>query len=317
ATGKPWYQYVEDEFFKPLSMDRSITSVARLEDLGNFATPHKPIEGKSRPISWVNWDNMGAAGGIISSVKDMSQWIKLNLQNGLWQGDTLIHPMQQNILWTPHNNFVVSEKSKKDIPGRHFSSYGLGWGLYDYFGRMVVTHSGGYDGMYSRVMMMPDEKLGVVILTNSMSGITFPLAMKIVNDFIKEDRRDWSAEYLAKTSHDDRISQLKQARVNNTSPSIDEEDFTGTYRSDMLGEIKIVKNEDQLKLLFSNAPNLSATIMHWHYDTWQIHWDETHAWFDFGLLTVKTSNDLKVTELTLDVPNHDIFFDELTIIRQE
>jgi CubicO group peptidase (beta-lactamase class C family) len=45
--------------------------------------PHKPFEGETKSIPWVNWDNMGAAGGIISSATDMSNWMILQLNNGI------------------------------------------------------------------------------------------------------------------------------------------------------------------------------------------------------------------------------------------
>lgn len=313
ATCTSWDEYIKEKFIDPLGMNRTLTSTNQIEMGKNVATPHKPVNDRNLPIDWVNWDNMGAAGGLISSVNDMAKWMIFNLNNGVANGDTILHPDQQSILWTPHNNFVLKKESKKRIPGRHFTGYGLGWGLYDYFGRMVVTHSGGYDGMYSRVAMIPDENLGIVILTNSMSGITFPLIMKLINDFIDEDNRDWSQEYLNRpsSSNEDPIEMRKAGRIKNTKPSKPLEEYTGIFDAPMHSDISIQEEDGKLRLTFAKAPKLSATLRHWQYDTWEILWDETHAWFDFGTLKFLFDHNSKITGLEMDVPNYDIFFHEI------
>ncbi|MEM1136387.1 MAG: serine hydrolase [Bacteroidota bacterium] len=317
VTGKPWNIYIKETFFKPLGMERTITSTKQLAAKGNYATPHKPLSNIAKPIEWVNWDNMGAAGGIISSVNDMAKWVNLQLANGIFQGDTILHPTQQNILWTPHNSHVVSHTSKKNLPGRHFNAYGLGWGLQDYFGNMIVTHSGGYDGIYSRVMLVPDENLGIIVLTNTMEGIATPLSYYIVNAFIKKDQRDWSKEALEKSRKDNRrekeIAKRQATKIENTQPTHALAAFCGTYNDPMYGKIEVYEKENTLHINFEQAPLLSATLKHWHYNTWEIIWDKTHAWFDFGTLQFVLDNNLTVTNLKFDVPNYDIFFEELNM----
>ncbi|MEM8567022.1 MAG: DUF3471 domain-containing protein, partial [Bacteroidota bacterium] len=232
-------------------------------------------------------------------------------------GDTLLDPVQQNTLWTIHNNYTLSAASKERIPGRHFSGYGLGYGLQDYYGRMIVSHGGGYDGMYSRLAMMPDENLGVMVLTNSMSGISTPLTYAIFNLFIKEDQRDWVADFFRPQKEDERIIKLKEARKTGTKPSVDQSIYAGAYFADMYGDISIKEEVGNLKLHFSHSPDLSASLSHWHYDTWKIEWDQTHAWFDFGLITFELNENREVTGFNMNVPNGDIFFDEYTIVKQQ
>jgi len=315
VTGKPWDVFAKETFFAPLRMDRTIASTDELAEKENYALPHKSIDSKETVIDWVNWDNMGAAGGIISSVDDMAKWMQLQLNSGIWKNDTILSPVQQNILWTPHNNYVLSANAKQSLPGRHFSGYGLGWGLYDYYGNMVVTHSGGYDGMYSRVMLIPDQQIGIVILTNSMSGITSPLCYYILNSFIKKDNRDWSALALERSKqnnyHQDEIDKRKAVKKENTKPSLSLSTYTGTYSDPMYGQLQVSLENEKLKISFEKAPLLSAKLAHWHYDTFEIVWEDTHAWFDFGTLQFMLNNNLEVEEIKFDVPNGDIFFEEL------
>ncbi|WP_420316333.1 serine hydrolase [Ekhidna sp.] len=314
VTGEPWEAYVKKNFMNPLSMDNTVISVNDLPE--NTATPHKPtLENGTVPINWASWDAPSAAGGIISSSTDMAKWMMMNLNGGEWDGQQYIDKEQQNLLWTPHNNFKLSERSKESIPGRHFAGYGLGWSLMDYHGTMAVSHGGGYDGMYSRVMMIPDLKLGIVVLTNTMEGISTPIAFYIANQYLKKDMRDWSAEYLerarSRNGHKEDVDERMSARVMNTKPTVDKSEIIGVYNDPMFGDITVSEENGSLRMSFQSAPKLDATLEHWHYDTYQIKWDEEHAWFDFGTISLELDNNLKVEGIEFDVPNGDIFFHEL------
>ncbi|MDZ7606434.1 MAG: serine hydrolase [Cyclobacteriaceae bacterium] len=321
VSGESWDMFFQHRIFNPLGMKRTITSVKDLDGMGNFAVPHKIVDGKNVPIEWVNWDTMGPAGGIISSSTDMAQWLLFNLNSGIWKNDTLLNPGSQQLLWTPHNNFVVTEASKKVIPGTLFRGYGLGWGISDYFGNRVISHGGGYDGMYSQVALVPEQQLGIVILTNTMSDIADPLKNYIINAYIQKDQRDWSAEFLAKSKVPGKAEKLiktqREARVMDTKPTFDMADYAGDYYSDWLGAIHIVEDNDQLLLTFDHAPDLSAHLSHWHYDTWEIKWDKVHAWFDFGTIQFQYNAERKITGFEFNVPNYDIFFEEVKVEKIE
>jgi hypothetical protein len=304
----------------PLEMNNTITSTNDL--LSNYAIPHKPtIDKGTVPIEWANWDAAGAAGGIISSCNDIAQWMMMNLDGGNWDGKSLINKEQQNLLWTPHNNFKLSEAAKQSIPGRHVSGYGLGWSLMDYYGNLVVSHGGGYDGMYSRVMMIPDLKLGIVVLTNTMEGIAPPLAYYIANQYLQKDMRDWSKEALtrdrADNDHKNKVTERRKLRVPDTQPSKQLATYARKYTDHMYGDITVTIKGEKLRMEFQNAPELGATLEHWHYNTFEIKWDEEHAWFDFGTVNFDLSNNQNVLGITFDVPNYDIFFEELKMKRVE
>lgn len=321
ASGQTWDVYIDHTFLKPLGMTRTITSTKKLEAMGNYATPHKPVAENNMPIEWANWDNMGAAGGIISSSSDMANWLIFQLNNGIWEGDTILSPDVQNLIWTPHNNYTVSLKSKANNPGTNFQGYGLGWGVSDYYGNRLITHGGGYDGMYSQVAMIPELDLGIVILTNTMKGIATPLRNYIINQFIEREDKDFSAEALArlpeKSSMQKQIDAQHEARVMNTKPAFHLSKYAGKYQADMHGPIHVVYDGQQLFLNFERAPILTARLRHWHYDTWEIVWDNTHAWFDFGTIQFHHDNNMNIIGFEFDVPNNDIFFHELKVTRIE
>lgn len=322
VTGQSWDIFLREKILDPLQMNRTVTSIEKLNELDNIATPHKPIYGNDQPIAYTNWDIMGAAGGILSNINDMARWMILHLNEGMNQGETIFTRDVQIDMWTPHNNYRLDQNSRDFIPSRHFSGYGLGWGLSDYKGRMMVTHGGGYDGMYSKVTMIPDENIGIVVLTNSMKGVSTPLTLWIIDAMLGQTDRDWSMEYREITKKDEaykkqRVQKRKDARISGTTPSVDLSLFVGRYFDPMYGFAIVILKDGQLNLNFPTAPLLNAKLTHWHYNTYQIIWDNTHAWFDFGTVQFSMDNNNQVTGLMFDVPNDDIFFHELNMKKMD
>jgi CubicO group peptidase (beta-lactamase class C family) len=314
VTGKTWTQNVQDRILTPLAMNRTTCSLKGLVKLGNFATPHAYENELNIPIPWTNWEEVAAMGGIISSANDMCQWMIFNLNNGITATDTLLTPPSRNTLWKLHNNYTMDYTRKNDSK-THFSGYGLGWGLSDFQGRMKVSHGGAYDGMISSVTMVPDEKLGVVVLTNGLMAPTGAITNYVLDAFLGQPEKDWSSEMLGRAKagekRDTRIADRISKQVKGTKPSLDLEKYTGNYFSDIYGTIRVTLKDSLLRIYFEHSPELSASLEHWHYDVWKINWDKKQAWFSFGTVKFNMTNNLSVTGIDFDVPNNDIFFEEL------
>lgn len=314
VTNKTWGENVKQLILDPLDMNRTISSLKNLNKKGNYATPHGRTEESNYVIPWVNWGNIAATGGLISSVNDISKWMIFNLNNGVIGKDRLLSKKTRNMVWTPHNNFIVDHTSKNDF-NRHFNTYGLGWGLSDYHGRLKVGHTGGYDEMITAVTLIADENIGIVVLTNGMKSPIMAATYYALDKFLGVKTIDWSKKYLEKSNKnrasDTRISDRKAKRVLNTKPSVAIENFVGKYQSDIYGTISITNKNNQLKLEFEHSPLLSATLSHWHHNVWEIKWDYKQVWFSFGTIKIKTNNNLKVIGFDFDIPNDDFFFEEL------
>ncbi|WP_445381770.1 serine hydrolase [Robiginitalea sp. IMCC43444] len=315
VTGKSWGENVRERILEPLGMERTLYTINDLDKMGNFASPHAIKEGKNYPIPWTSWDNVAATGGLVSSVADLSKWMIFNLDHGITGTDTLLSKRTRNMVWTPHNNHMVDHTSENDFD-RHFNGYGLGWGLSDYKGRLKVGHTGGYDGMITALTLIPDEKLGVVVLTNGTKSPIMAATYYALDTFLDaESEKDWSADYLAAANRrinaDTRIAERIAKRVSNTQPSISPDAFAGRYHSDLYGELSIVQKDNNLKLEFSHSPLLSATLTHWHYNVWKLNWDHPQAWFSFGTIQIQTNNMMEVSGFAFDVPNDDFFFEEI------
>jgi CubicO group peptidase (beta-lactamase class C family) len=320
VSGKSWADYVREKFLNPLDMDRTITSTYDIASTSNVATPHKPEGEKCNPIDWVNWDNVGAAGGIISSAADMIKWMQFQLNGGINGKDTLFTKTQQLTMWTPHVNHPVSDRAREVYGGRNFNGYGLGWGTTEYHGKQMVSHTGGYDGMYSAVTMLPTEKIGIVILTNTMDGIGNLLSYEIIDRLLGLPQQDWKNRGLNqdKGHWADRAARIKQrtdARIMGTKPSMDVATMSGLYRCPLFGDIRILEENGKLTIDFVHSPQLKASLSHWHNDTYQLEWVEEQAWFEFGTVQIQTNNNGQPSGLLFDVPNDDIFFEEIKALR--
>ena len=242
-----------------------------------------------------------------------------NMNNGIIENDTLFTPESRNIIWKMHNSYIV-DHTKPNDSNTHFRGYGLGWGLEDYHGKLRVSHGGGYDGMISSVTMIPDEKLGVVILTNGMNAPTGAVTNYVLNAFLGLAEKDWSAQMLEQSKKrqagDKRISDRMDKRITGTKPSLPIEKYAGTFNAPIYGKIEVKPENGNLRLYFEHTPDLSATLEHWHYDVWKINWDKTQAWFTFGTVKFNMTNNLEITGLDFDVPNDDIFFEELKAVKE-
>lgn len=304
VSGKSWDDFINERIFTPLGMSSSSTTIRALASQNNVAAPHGKIEGKVQTISWRNIDNIGPAGSINSNVVDMAQWVRLQLSEGSYKGTRLI---SSGAMKEMHEQQTIIRKEPPWsllMPDANFLSYGLGWFLHDYRGRKVVQHGGNIDGMSALVAMIPEEKLGVVILTN-MNGTSLPTALmyKVFDAYTGAPAKDWSAE-LQKTlkgleaQGQAAQKKMEESRVKGTQPSLALEKYAGLYKDEALGDAKVALENDKLVL---RTPGFVADLEHWHYDTFRATFRNTvligKVLVNFTLNPQGKANELNVAEL--------------------
>ena len=321
VSGKSWSDFVRERILTPLGMNDTTTSVRDFKPGANVAKPHNESNGgKLRVLHHGNVDSAAAAAGLNSSAADVAKWLRLQLERGKFEGKQIFSPQQSWQMWQQYLAIPISESSARFNPTRHFYGYGLGWFLNDYHGRKVVSHGGGLDGMISQTAMMPEENLGLVVLTNSETPVNTIMQNKILEVFLSVPPRDWSAELLertkqGKTAEAEEEKKVLAARVTNTKPSLSLSNYAGNYRSD-LGDAVIAEENGKLVLRFPHAPNLTADLSHWHYDTFEIRWRPTTAYnFPRGWVTFTIDQNGKPDELKINQPNNDFWFYEYELRR--
>ncbi len=320
VSGKSWDDFIADRFFKPLQMNRSTTTISDFDELGNIAMPHTTNNDQVVSIPFMNWDNIGGAGAINCCVADMGEWLKLQLNQGKYNDKVIFSDESSQAMWSAHTVQNVSEGAKRLWPSLHFKAYGLGWSLFDYHGRKIVGHSGGYDGILSYTCLVPEENLGFVILTNRNSSLYYSLIYKILDTFLSDNTTDWSTKFLERTkSFEERKKQEKkekeEARVRNTNSSLKLSEYTGTYHCSLYGDVEVKLENRKLVLYFIPTPGFIGILDHWHFDTFSIKLKNTPS-LPEGSVQFILDTDGHANELRIDIPNPDFDFTELKLFRK-
>lgn len=321
VSGKTWAQFVTERILQPLRMNNTKTSVTLFKTGDNVAMPHNESGGRLRALPHGNVDGAAPAAGLNTSVADLSNWLRLQLGRGKFEGKQLFSERQSWNMWQPNISIPISEASAKFNPTRHFYDYGMGWFLQDYQGRKVVSHGGGLDGMISETAMMPEENLGLIVLTNSETPVNNIMQNEIFDVMLGVPKRDWSAEYLARTNQgkqaaEEEDKKIAAARVMNTKPSLTLANYAGNYAAQLYGAASVAEENGHLVLRFAQSPNFVADLEHWNYDTFQIHWRPSVSYnFPRGFVTFTIDKNGKTDEMKIDQPNNDFWFYELEFHR--
>ena len=168
ASGMPWAEFVRTRILQPLGMSETLTGFQGLDTRGNVATPHLEVRDTVHPIRYLDFDNIGPAGSMNSSVHDMARWLRAQLAGGTRpDGGRLVSEMQYREMLTPQ--FLIPQSQFYPVARLsrpNFTAYGLGWFMQDYRGRKVAMHTGSIDGMSALLAMVPEERLGMVVYLN-------------------------------------------------------------------------------------------------------------------------------------------------------
>jgi CubicO group peptidase (beta-lactamase class C family) len=277
AGGASWDSLVTQRIFRPLGMTSSNTSVRSLGGRANVATPHWSDGITATPIGWRNIDNIGPAGSINSNVLDMSQWLRFLLANGRVGTNQLLKPTTLREIESPQT--IVPSPDDTLAPSTHFHAYGLGIGMSDYLGVKVLSHTGGIDGMLSQVTLIPERRLGLVILTNTEghNNVYAAIARRIIDAYLGAPPRDWSAIMLAQVRAQEATQvatakRMEAARPKDTRPSVAPEHFVGRYGNEMYGEVSVATEGPHQVLHF--GAGFAGDLEHWANDSYKITWHD-------------------------------------------
>jgi CubicO group peptidase (beta-lactamase class C family) len=282
VTGKSWDDFVADRIFKKLGMASSSTRFSALASQPNKVTPHTRIPlntGTLRPVVWQKVDGIGPAASINSNVRDMAQWMKAQLAGGEYQGERLFSDAAQRQMWAPQMVLPAGGPPRGKTPRSKFSAYGLGWSISEYRGRKVVSHGGALTGMFSRLMLVPEEKLGVVVLTNSETAIGPALAFRAVDAFLGGPAEDWTAAYVeqareAEKRAAERVAKQEALRNKTSKPSLALSAYAGAYDCSLIGPATVSADGAGLRIALDKSDAGAGEAEHWQYDTFLIRWKD-------------------------------------------
>ena len=267
VSGMSWNDYIEKNILQPLHMDNSRAGFSRIPKSNkNWAIGHIPMDGKLNPF-FVNYlEDFRGAGAIASSVNDMSQWLLTQLAGGkMPSGEQLFSEKQQAQMWHPHITSMAS-KSAYEAYHQQFRGYGLGWSIEDYHGFKKLGHGGGILGMVSQVTLLPEKKLGIVILSNqqafsALSAVTH----EVLEDALELEDKDWVEELAKKhfASKQKAYANAKPDTPADYQPQLPNINYTGTLHDDWYGDVIIEQLDGKLRIDFTHTKRLKGTLEHY------------------------------------------------------
>jgi CubicO group peptidase (beta-lactamase class C family) len=301
VTGSTWEEFIQQRILTPLGMKEARLTAQGVAPGDNFAAAHAKVEGRLEIVARDTFDATNAAGGIVAGVADLARWMMVQLDSGRVRSAGTTSAGKEGRLWSAERTAEMwsgqTIMAPPDLPPSlaayrpNFLLYGLGWDLRDYRGRKLVTHTGGLDGMTSRTLLVPDAKLGIVVLTNGESPLSTALAWRLLDHHLGAPPADWTArlaEYVRVREAEAQEAERQAAgkRQRNSRPSLPPAAYAGHYTDVMYGNVTIANEDGRLVLRFDHSPALTGDLEHWHFDTFVARWRQRNipdAYVTFAL----------------------------------
>jgi CubicO group peptidase (beta-lactamase class C family) len=249
-----WDDYLKYHYFLPLGMKNTSTYYKDFMAQPNASKAYTLVNDKLTELEPANVDKLGPAGSVTSSVDDMSKWIIMQLANGKYNGKQIVPALV--IQKTRYPNTIVSKEQ----------TYGLGWFLEDANGKHVVEHDGGANGFLSKTVLIPEENMGFVILTNSDAQYLFEaLGKLLIREITGQKYYDYSPFYytgftMSTHAENSKIEELRKKAASYKTKPENYKKLEGTYSNKVYGKITIVAKDKFAEVSFEFHPQYKAKL---------------------------------------------------------
>jgi CubicO group peptidase (beta-lactamase class C family) len=311
-SGKPWGAAVRERILTPLGMQNTTTSVDVMRASANYSAPHSKINDKISVVKPMTVENAIGAVGINTSAADIARWMTMLLNEGrLEDGTQIISSQQIDELWTQQTPMRIrTPKPGLAATKANFAAYGLGFNLRDYKGRKIAMHGGALQGFYSTVLMVPEEKLGIAILTNAENSPAMAaLYWRILDQYLNVPASDWITLYAQQeaAAHQEELerqSKERTARAAKSSPSLPLAAYEGEYEDGWYGKVSIRREGGKQIMRFLRTPDLEGELQHFQHDTFIVRWKERNfnadAYVSFALNPDASIERVKMAPVSME-----------------
>jgi CubicO group peptidase (beta-lactamase class C family) len=315
VTGMSWEEFVRQRILAPLSMTRTRTGVADLRPGDRLATAHAVLGGRVRIVPLDTVDNIGPAASLISSVTDLAKWVSVQLDSGRAGKRRLWSAGQAREMWSSQTIMPIKDPHPSlAILRPNFAAYALGWRVRDYRGHKLVHHTGGLAGMTAKTTLVPDQRLGIVILTNGESSLYEALTYQLLDHFFGARPRDWVAAFQAaarreRAGADSQLGIVKRMRDTTSRPSLPLARYGGRYNDELYGDATIDLEDGGLVLRFSHSPAFVGDLVYWGNDIFRTNWRTPNLEDAFVVFTLKPEGAVEQFTMEAVSPLADFSYD--------
>jgi CubicO group peptidase (beta-lactamase class C family) len=295
-SGTPWEDFLRSELLEPLGMGRSNLSAADLRAEPDHATGYERRQGVVAPVPPRPMPAMTPAGGINSCASDLARWLLAQLGEGRVDGQAVMSASTVGYQHAPH--MVLPEDRTFPASTRH--AYGLGWMIGRYRDHRLVEHGGGIDGFLTECMLLPDDGIGVAVMTNTSSSAMAPVvAYRVLDELLGLEPFDWFSPFKAR--YDAATQGIREARgarrvVPGTPLPRPLDAYAGDYQHPGYGTLTITIDGDNLR---PRLGTMDLSLAHRHYETFDLEWHELGDQSHIFPLMFLSDPDGDITALTV------------------
>ena len=270
-SGVPWEDFARRRLLGPLGMRRTNLSVAEMLADDDHAAAYTRRNGVMVPVPQRPLPAIAPAGAINSTAADMARWLLAQLAGGEIDGTAVMSAGTAKRQLTPH----MLMPGAGELPGLIQYAYGLGWVIGRYRDHTVALHDGGIDGFTTSCMLLPDDGIGVVVLTNSSASLMhLVVAFRVLDELLGAEPLDVFG-YL-KPRFDAAMAgagEAKAARrvVPGAPPARPLSGYEGKYEHPGYGTITITLSGGVLE---PSLGTMNLSLAHRHYETFDLEWHE-------------------------------------------
>jgi CubicO group peptidase (beta-lactamase class C family) len=271
TSGTAWEDYLRSRLLTPLGMGRSNLSVDDMSADPDHATAYERRRGVVVPVPARPVTAMAPAGAVNSCAADMTRWLLAQLGGGQADGRAVVSPGTVTHQQAAH--MVLPEDRTFPASTRH--AYGLGWMIGRYRDHRLVEHGGGIDGFQTECMLLPDDGIGVAVLTNTSSSAMAPVvAYRVLDELLGLEPLDWFSEF--KTRFDTVMAGAVEARgarrvVPDASLPRPLDAYAGEYEHPGYGVLAVTVEAGALR---PRLGTMDISLAHRHYETFDLDWHE-------------------------------------------
>jgi CubicO group peptidase (beta-lactamase class C family) len=267
AAGKPWEDLSDEVLYRPLGMTSTSSRYADFVARPNHAVGHVKVGDKWEPRFQRDPDAETPAGGVSSSINDISRWLAMVMGNGVYNGQRITSPEALLPAITPQ---VISVAAGS--PQARAGTYGEGFNVsVTSSGRTQYSHSGGFAlGAATNFAVLPSEDVGIIVLTNAAPyGVPEAISAQFM-DLVQygQIREDWPALYnhVLAPMNDPQGSLVGKQPPANPAPARPLGEYAGVYASDYWGPAVVTEHDGALRLELG-PKNQAFDLTHWEGDT--------------------------------------------------